>query len=261
MHCCTCTSSLSTRWSTWALLIPYGLGDLILRSASRLYAFSGYHNRTSLAVWQISSQAFRWPASPTCAGRRVLRRCLWMSDRLERTTGMLGVRSATGCLRLIVSRSPATPFGATPGQRKKRFLRPRILSEPETRNGLSLARNDAFATITRSTLPPCSFASTPIHLRVPARPKAPPLGSVSKPKPGEFFTFDPLSAPISGAPAMSSGLHSPLGGFPPSGSKRSTGFTATSSPCLTPDYLLLPAARSFDFAPDQRLRPVFVLLS
>src|SRR5215510_15941206 len=28
--------------------LPLGLGDLILRSASRLYAFSGYHNRTSL---------------------------------------------------------------------------------------------------------------------------------------------------------------------------------------------------------------------
>ena len=37
------TSSLSTRWSFWALQ-----GDLILGRASRLYAFSGYHNRTSL---------------------------------------------------------------------------------------------------------------------------------------------------------------------------------------------------------------------
>jgi len=74
-----------------------------------------------------------------------------------------------------------------------------ILPEPETRNGLSLARNDAFATITRSTLPTCSFASTPKLLREPVRSKAPPLGLVSKPKPGEFSTFDPLSAPISGA--------------------------------------------------------------
>src|SRR5438552_10231472 len=47
-HYCAFTSRLSTRWSSWALLIPYGLGDLILSSASRLYAFSGYHNRTSL---------------------------------------------------------------------------------------------------------------------------------------------------------------------------------------------------------------------
>jgi hypothetical protein len=42
-HHCASTSSLSTRWSFWALQ-----GDLILGRASRLYAFSGYHNRTSL---------------------------------------------------------------------------------------------------------------------------------------------------------------------------------------------------------------------
>ncbi len=42
-HCCVSTSSLSTRSSSWALQ-----GDLILERASRLYAFSGYHNRTSL---------------------------------------------------------------------------------------------------------------------------------------------------------------------------------------------------------------------
>jgi hypothetical protein len=47
-HYCASTSSLSTRWSSWALLDPFGLGDLILGRASRLYAFSGYHNRTSL---------------------------------------------------------------------------------------------------------------------------------------------------------------------------------------------------------------------
>src|SRR5580704_8808254 len=47
-HCCASTSSLSTRWSSWALHFPFGLGDLILERASRLYAFSGYHNRTSL---------------------------------------------------------------------------------------------------------------------------------------------------------------------------------------------------------------------
>ena len=42
------TPNLSNRWSSCALLIPYGLGDLILRSTSRLYAFSVYYNRTSL---------------------------------------------------------------------------------------------------------------------------------------------------------------------------------------------------------------------
>jgi hypothetical protein len=55
-----------------------------------------------------------------------------------------------------------------------------IQPEPETRNGLSLARNDAFATITRSTLPPCSFASTPKTFRVPVRSGVPSLDSVSK---------------------------------------------------------------------------------
>ena len=47
-HYCASTSSLSTRWSSWALHFPFGLGELILERASRLYAFSGYHNRTSL---------------------------------------------------------------------------------------------------------------------------------------------------------------------------------------------------------------------
>src|ERR1700722_18295935 len=47
-HCCASTSSLSTWWSSRALHFPFGLGDLILERASRLYAFSGYHNRTSL---------------------------------------------------------------------------------------------------------------------------------------------------------------------------------------------------------------------
>ncbi len=42
-HYCASTPSLSTRSSSWALQ-----GDLILGRASRLYAFSGYHNRTSL---------------------------------------------------------------------------------------------------------------------------------------------------------------------------------------------------------------------
>ena len=47
-HYCASTSSLSTWWSSRALHFPFGLGDLILERASRLYAFSGYHNRTSL---------------------------------------------------------------------------------------------------------------------------------------------------------------------------------------------------------------------
>src|ERR1700728_502658 len=42
------TSSLSTRRSSWAPHFPFGSEDLILERASSLYAFSGYHTRTSL---------------------------------------------------------------------------------------------------------------------------------------------------------------------------------------------------------------------
>jgi hypothetical protein len=62
-------------------------------------------------------------------------------------------------------------------------------------------------------LPTCTFVSTPIHLREPGPPDAPPLGSVSKPIPGEFLASDPLSAPISGALVIPSGLHFPSGPF------------------------------------------------
>jgi hypothetical protein len=106
-------------------------------------------------------------------------------------------------------------FQRAPGRCGKPVFIYRILPEPETRNGLSLARNDAFATITGSTFLTCPFASTPKLLREPVRPKTPPLGSVSKPKPGEIITFDPLSAPISGAFATTSDLHSPSGCFNP----------------------------------------------
>jgi len=41
MHCCTYTSGLSTWWSSTALK-----GDLVLKGASRLDAFSGYPVRS-----------------------------------------------------------------------------------------------------------------------------------------------------------------------------------------------------------------------
>ena len=40
------TSGLSTQWSSWEPLTPMGHGNLILKRASRLDAFSGYHFRT-----------------------------------------------------------------------------------------------------------------------------------------------------------------------------------------------------------------------
>jgi hypothetical protein len=64
-----CTSSLSNRWSSCALLDPFGLGDLILRSASRLYAFSGYHNRTSLPSHAVGTTAGTQEVRPSRSSR------------------------------------------------------------------------------------------------------------------------------------------------------------------------------------------------
>jgi hypothetical protein len=147
-------------------------------------------------------------------------------------------------------------FQRASGQCGKQILRSSIPPEPETRNGLSLARNDAFAAITRSTLPTCAFASAPKFLRKPVRLTAPSLGPVSKPVPGEFIAANPLPAPnLRRSRAV---FRSPLpfrSFLEPSGSKRSTGFNLRSSPGLTPVGLSLPAALSFDFAADQRSKP------
>jgi hypothetical protein len=67
-------------------------------------------------------------------------------------------------------------FSARAGSVQQTFpQRTCIRPEPETRNGLSLARNDAFATITRSTFLACPFESTyklcadPLDQRLSAR--------------------------------------------------------------------------------------------
>ena len=49
--------------------LPLGLGDLILRSASRLYAFSGYHNRTSLPSRAIGMTAGTQEVRPSRSSR------------------------------------------------------------------------------------------------------------------------------------------------------------------------------------------------
>src|SRR5947209_19793303 len=48
---------------------PLGLGDLILRSASRLYAFSVYHNRTSLPSGAIGMTARTQEVRPSRSSR------------------------------------------------------------------------------------------------------------------------------------------------------------------------------------------------
>ena len=49
--------------------LPLGLGDLILRSASRLYAFSGYHNRTSLPSGALGRTAGSQEVRPSRSSR------------------------------------------------------------------------------------------------------------------------------------------------------------------------------------------------
>ena len=49
--------------------LPLGLGDLILRSASRLYAFSVYHNRTSLPSRAIGMTAGTQEVRPSRSSR------------------------------------------------------------------------------------------------------------------------------------------------------------------------------------------------
>ena len=63
-HYCAFTPSLSTRWSFWALQ-----GDLILGRASRLYAFSGYHNRTSLPSRAVGTTAGTQEVRPSRSSR------------------------------------------------------------------------------------------------------------------------------------------------------------------------------------------------
>src|SRR5450631_3256851 len=49
--------------------LPFGLGDLILGSASRLYAFSGYHNRTSLPSDALGRTAGTQEVRPSRSSR------------------------------------------------------------------------------------------------------------------------------------------------------------------------------------------------
>ena len=151
-------------------------------------------------------------------------------------------------LESIVSHSPATPFGA------------RRVNAQDASSIPASSRSRKLGTAFRS---PVTTLSPPLRGQrsrpAPSFPRQRTLRTRStegssarfgfEAKPGEFFTFNPLSAPISGAVAMSSDLHSPSGNFQPSGSKRSTGFIT--------NKLALPNARLF-FAPRFalfRLRP------
>jgi len=136
---------------------------------------------------------------------------------------------------------------------RQQVLRTCILPEPETRNGLSLARNDAFATITRSTLPPCAFASTPESPTNPFDRRLLRSVRFSKPLPGELLAIGPLPVPVSVALVLTSGLHSPSGPF---GTFRIEAFNRIPHKKLAlPDEWLSPAPRGalFRFRPGSTL--------
>jgi hypothetical protein len=136
-------------------------------------------------------------------------------------------------------------FQRAPGRCNKRFL-----------SGHVSVRNRKLGTAFRS---PVTTLSPPLRGQrswpAPSIPRisfAPirstessPLGSVSKPKPGEFITFDPLSARCLRAPVTPHRLHSPSGRFdlPDQSVQRASSQEAR----LTghPIFLSLPAAFLF----------------
>jgi hypothetical protein len=169
-----------------------------------------------------------------------------------------------------LDRQPDTPdstlaarrrrFSACAGSVQRTFpQRTCIRPEPETRNGLSLARNDAFATITRSTFLACPFDSTyklcadPFHRRLSARLGfEAATGRIHRPRPVI------CALPIRSRDAAPSPL--PFGLFcPPDQSVQRT----TSQEARLAEHpicLLLPAALSFDCASDQCSKLRFVPL-
>jgi len=97
----------------------------------------------------------------------------------------------------------------------------------------------------------CLFESTPKTYPNPLDLRLLHSVPVSKPTQGEINALDPLPGPLSGALAISADLHSPSGRLNlPDQSVRLVSL-ARSSPHETFDCLLLPAAFSFNHAPDQ----------
>jgi len=85
------------------------------------------------------------------------------------------------------------------GSVQRTAYRIRILPEPMSRNGLSLVRNSAFATITESMFPSCTFD---IAQKTPVNPFDPRLlrsASVSRPMQGDLIAGHPLFTRISRA--------------------------------------------------------------
>jgi hypothetical protein len=80
-----------------------------------------------------------------------------------------------------------------------------------TRHGLSLARNSAFATITRSSFPTCTFATTQDKFRESVRSPAPSLGFGFEADAGRSLRRTPVFRVNFPRSHGLDGLHSPSG--------------------------------------------------
>ncbi len=155
----------------------------------------------------------------------------------------------------------AAAFPPASGQCNAHRHRIRISPEPVSRYGLSLARNSAFATITRSTFPTCTFATAQDNFANPFDLRLLRSASVSRPMQGDLIAGHPFPALISRTLAVST-ASTPLRAI---AALRIKAFNRSNRQKLTlPNArwpFLLPAAPSFDNASDRCFRTRCALLS
>jgi hypothetical protein len=171
------------------------------------------------------------------------------------------VRFAARCSGLTAHSSPSPLLGgrrviAVSACTPRVLIGHSILPEPESRYGLSLAHNDAFATIARSTFLACTFVSTSDTLANPfdsrlfrsvrfrGRTGATSTPGIRYPRRSPTFPIFPRS-PLP--------LRSSFWENPPDQSVQPAPISG-SPPHQTPDSPLLPARLPFDLLTDQRLK-------
>jgi len=155
------------------------------------------------------------------------------------------VRFATRCSLINSSSLSAAAFQPATGHSNQHILVGlSTLPEPESRYGLSLAHNDAFATIGRSMFLACTFVSTSKTFADPFDSRLFRSVRFSRPNRGDVNARNPFSAPFFDTP-NSSPISTPLQAFfrKPSGSKRSTG--SQTRKLVSPDVRLSLTPRCF----------------
>ena len=145
---------------------------------------------------------------------------------------MLGVRSAARYAGF-----PRPPLAGYAFRRKPGRCGKRILTVASCRSRkLGTAFRSPVTTLSQPLRGQCSRPAPSLPRKRSSHTRSirnSSLDSVFEAEPGEFIAPDPLHPPISSAPVSFAGLHSPLGRFQPSGSKRSTGLLTGNSPRLT----------------------------